>query len=151
VDVGSLGAQAGNALVAAAVTDAWGAARRGFACLFGRGKPDPRAEKRLDATRRRIAAATPAELEQVRTGLVREWALRVGDLLEDNPDAEAEVRSVVEEIQALLPADIVLAADHSIAARGDVTITGDRGGFAAGVFHEGGIPPGPTWPGPVSA
>ena len=35
----ALAALAGNTVVAAAVTDAWEAARRGFARLLGRGDP----------------------------------------------------------------------------------------------------------------
>lgn len=59
MDISSLVALAGNTLVAAAVTDAWETARHGFARLFGRGKPDPAMERRLEATRSQLAAAPP--------------------------------------------------------------------------------------------
>ena len=45
MDISSLVALAGNTLVAAAVTDAWEDVRQKIARLFGRGQPDPGAER----------------------------------------------------------------------------------------------------------
>lgn len=42
-----------------------------------------------------------------------------------------------------------VASDHAVAAGGDVTISADRGGVAAGVIHGDVAPPRPTRPGPV--
>ena len=69
------------------------------------------------------------------------------DLLEEDPGAEAELRSLVEEIRAQLPAGVVSAADHAVAAGGDVNISVTGGGVAAGVIHGDVAPPGPTRPG----
>ena len=140
---------AGNTLVAAAVTDAWETARQRFARLFGRGKPDPATERRLEATRSQLAAASPAGLEQVQADLASQWALRLEDLLEEDPDAEAALRALVEEIRVMLPG-AVSAAGHSVAAGGDVNVRADRGSVAAGVIHGNVAMPGPTGPGPVS-
>lgn len=144
MDISSLVALAGNTLVAAAVTDAWETARHGFARLFGRGKPDPVTERRLEATRSQLDAAPPADLEQVQANLARQWALRLADLLEEDPDTEADLRVLVQEIQAALPAGVVSAADHAVAAGRDVNIRADRGGVAAGVIHGNVAPPNPT-------
>jgi len=38
---------------------------------------------------------------------------RLADMLEEHPDAKAELRALVEEIQAALPAGTVSAADHA--------------------------------------
>ena len=150
MDITSLTALAGNTLVAAAVTDAWETARHRFARLFCRGKPDPATERRLEATRSQLAAAPPDSLEQVRADLAGRWALRLADLLDDDPGAEVELRELVEEIGALLPGGAVSAVGHSVAAGRDVNIRADRGSIATGVIHGNVALPGPTGPGPAS-
>ena len=62
---------------------------------------------------------------------------------------EAELRALVEEVAAQLPAAAVSAADHSVAAGRDVKITASGGGTAAGVIHGNVAPPNPTPPGPA--
>jgi hypothetical protein len=148
VDTGSLVALAGNTVVAAAVTDAWETVRHKVARLFGRGEPDSATERRLDATRRQLTAAPAAGLEQTQADLAASWATRLADLLEENPGAEDELRTLVQEIQAALPAAVVSAADHAVAAGRDANITASEGGVAAGVVH-GDVTTNPTWPGPA--
>ena len=150
MDVSSLAALAGNTLVAAAVTDAWETARHRFARLFGRGKPDPATERRLEATRSQLVAVAPAELEQVRADLAGRWAVRLSDLLAEDPGAEAELRAVVEEVLAQLPTRVVSAGDHSVAAGRDMTVSASQGGIAAVVIHGNVAPPDPTGPGPAT-
>jgi GrpB-like predicted nucleotidyltransferase (UPF0157 family) len=151
MDINSLAALAGNTLVAAVITDAWETARHGFARLFGRGKPDPATERRLEATRSQLAAAPPADLEQVQADLAGQWALRLADLLEENPDAEADLRALVQEIQEARPAGVVSAADHAVAAGRNVNIGADRGGVAAGVIHGNVAPPNPPGQDPAAS
>jgi hypothetical protein len=148
----ALAALAGNTVVTAATTDAWEAARRGFARLLGRGDPkqEQLAERRLAETREQLAGAQGQVLEQARAALAERWATRLADLLEEDPDAEAELRALVQQIQAALPIGTVAAADHAVAAGRDVTVSADRGGVAAGVIHGNVAPPNPTGPGPAS-
>jgi len=49
-----------------------------------------------------------------------------------------------QQIQAQLPAEMVSAADHAVAAGRDVNITASGGGIAAGVIHGNVAPPNPT-------
>ena len=147
MDISSLATLAGKTLVAAAITDAWETAWQRFARLFGRGKPDPATERRLEATRSQLAAAPPDSLEQAQADLAGRWALRLADLLDDDPAAEAELRELVEEIGALLPGSAVSAVGHSVAAGRDVNIRADRGSMATGVIHGNVTLPGPTGPG----
>src|SRR5262245_14107247 len=114
----ALAALAGNTVVAAATTDAWEAARRGFARLMGRGDPERTAvaERRLAETREQLAGATGADLEQARAALAERWARRLADLLEEHPYAEAELRALVQQIRATLSAEMVSATDHAVAA-----------------------------------
>jgi hypothetical protein len=142
---------AGQTVAAAAVTDAWEAARHKLAGLLGRS--DPRktnvAERWLDETHQHLAAAQDADLESARAAVARRWEGRFADLLDEDPAVEAELRAVVEEIAAQLPVGVVSAADHSVAAGRDVNITASGSGVAAGVIHGDVAPPGPTWPGPT--
>jgi hypothetical protein len=149
----ALAALAGNTVVAAAATDAWEAARHQFARLLGRGDPDRTrlAEGRLDQTRRQLQGVTGQELERAQAELGRVWQVRLEDLLEEDPGIEADLRAVVREIRDALPAGVVPAADHGVAAGRDVTIRADRGGVAAGVIHGDVAPPDPTGPGPAAS
>src|SRR5580698_5732273 len=112
---------AGQAVAAAAVTDAWEAARHKVARLLGRG--DPRktevAERWLDETHQQLTTAEGAEPEQVQAAAIRRWEGRFADLLDEDPDVEADLRALVAEIQAQLPTGMMSAADHSVAAGGD--------------------------------
>ena len=74
---------------------------------------------------------------------------RFADLLDEDPGLEAGLRALVEEVAAQLPAAALSAADHSVAAGRDVTITASGGGTAAGVIHGSVAPPTPPGPGPA--
>jgi hypothetical protein len=143
---------AGQTVAAAAVTDVWEAARHKVARLLGRG--DKRrtevAERWLDETHQQLTAAQGTDLEPVQATAAQRWEGRFADLLDENPGIEADLRAVVEEIAAQLPAGMVSAADHSVAAGGNVNITASGGGTAAGVIHGNVTPPNPTPPGPAN-
>ena len=149
----ALAALAGNTVVTAATTDAWEAARRKFARMLGRGdaKKEQLADKRLEETRQQLASVSGQELEKARADLAKAWQVRMADLLEEDPGVEAELRALVEEVRTQLPAGVVSAADHSVAAGRDVNISAAQGGVAAGVIHGDAAPPGPTRPGSVGS
>ena len=146
-----LASLAGRTVVAAAATDAWEAARRGFARLLGRGDPDRTelAERRLAETREQLTGAAAADLEPARAAQEAQWLTRLADLLEEDPGVEAELRALVGEIQAALPGGVVSAAGHAVAGGRDVNISASGGGVAAGVIHGSVASPGPLRPGPV--
>ncbi len=108
------------------------------------------AERRLAETREQLVGAEGKDLDQARAVLAERWAGRLADLLEEHPDAEADLRTLVQEIQAALPAGTVSAADHAVAAGRDVNISAASGGVAAGVIHGNVTPPDPTLRGPAS-
>ena len=149
----ALAALAGNTVVTAAVTDTWEAARKGFARLLGRGDPDKTnaAERRLEETHDQLTQATGGDLDRVRAALEAQWTTRLADLLEDNPGVEADLRAVVEQVQAQMS-----ASDHAVGAGRDMHISGsvniaDRGGVVARDVH-GSISTGnPPTPGPASS
>ena len=147
----ALAALAGNTVVTAAVTDAWESALKGFARLLGRGDPGKTklAGERLAETHDQLTQAAGKDMERVRAALEAQWGTRLTDLLEEDPGVEADLRTLVQEIQAQLPPGLVSAADHAVAAGRDVNISASEGGVAAGVIHGHVSPPGPTRPGPV--
>lgn len=142
----ALASLAGNTVIAAATTDAWEAARHKFARLLGRGDPkqEQLAERRLEETHQQLTRPGGADMEQARAALAERWAGRLADLLEERPDAEADLRVLVREIQEALPAGMASAADHAVAAGRDITITAYGGAVAAGVIHGNVAPPNPT-------
>jgi hypothetical protein len=148
----ALAVLAGNTVVTAAATDAWEAARKGFARLLGRGDPGKTkaAERRLEETHDQLTQAAGADLERVGAALEAQWTTRLADLLEDDPGAEADLRALVDQIRAQ-----VSAADHAVAAGRDMHVSGgvniaDRGGVVARDV-QGGISTGnPPIPGPAS-
>jgi len=144
---------AGLTVVAAAVTDAWQTARRGTARLLGRGDPtkEQLTEKRLEETRELLTSLEGAELDQARATLAERWSTRLADLLEEDPSVADELRSLVEQIQAALPAGAVSATDHSVAAGRDVNVSADHGSVSAAVLQGNVTAPGPTGPGPVTS
>jgi hypothetical protein len=144
---------AGQTVAAAAISDLWESVRGRFASLLGH--DDVRrtevAEGWLAQTREQLAAAGPESVEQVQRAVVERWTGRFADLLDEDPAIEAELRAVVEEVAARLPAGVVSADGHSVAAGRDVRIMASGGSVAAGVIHGDVAPPGPTSPGPAQA
>ena len=142
---------AGQTVATAAVTDVWETVRGKFARLLGRGdaRRTQAAAQWLAQTREQLVAATQPNLERAREAQAERWTGRFSDLLDEDPGVEAQLRALVEEVAALLPAEMTSAADHSFIAGRDVRITAAAGGIAAGVIHGNVAPPNPTLPGPA--
>jgi hypothetical protein len=146
-DLLSLVSLASRTVLAAAATDGWEMAKRGIARLLGRGDPHRTevAERRLEQTRQQLAGASGAERAQ----LAISWQMRLSDLLEEQPDAAADLRMLIQQLQALLPAGVVSAVSHGVVAGRDVRVTASGGGVAVGTIHGNITPPNPTIPGPA--
>lgn len=142
---------AGQTVAAATVTDVWEAARHKVARLLGRGDPKKTevAERWLDQTHQQLTAVQGADLEPLQAAAAQRWEGRFADLLDEDRRVEADLRVLVEEILGQLPAGMMSAADHSVAAGRDVNITASGGGTAAGVIRGNVAPPNPTQPGPA--
>jgi hypothetical protein len=142
----ALAALAGQTLVAAATTDVWESAKRGFARLLGRGdhEREELAERRLDDTREQLEDVPESEREQARTRLEAAWQTRLIDLLEEHPDAAADLQILIDRIEAELPERSVSASGHGVAAGRDVNISASGGGVAAGTIQGNVSPSNPT-------
>ena len=98
----ALASTGGSALVTAMVTDSWEGVKSRFVRLFGRGdaKQAEAAAGRLEQSRAVLAGLSGPALEQVRSEQEIAWRTRLGDLLEQDPSAEQELRTLVAEVQA---------------------------------------------------
>ena len=98
----ALAAAAGMALVNAMVVDGWEGVRRRLARLLGRGNDEEAevAAARLEKSREMLAGLSGADLGKAQAEQAVVWRTRLGDLLEDHPEVEGELRNLVAEVQA---------------------------------------------------
>ena len=136
----TLAALAGRTVVDAVGADGWETAQRRFARLLGRGDAEQTrlAELRLKETHEKLIGAAGEDVGLVRTALGVGWTAWLVDFLEENPGAEADLQTLVQEIQAVLPGETVSASDHAVAANGAVSTDAAQG-------------PGPEHPGALAA
>src|SRR5208282_843798 len=80
-------------------------AERGYAQLLGHGDVTQTrlAEERLQETRKQVIGAAGTDVGLIRKALAVGWANWLADLLEEHPDAEADLQALVQEIRAVLP------------------------------------------------
>ena len=113
----ALASTGGTALVTAMVTDGWEGVRARFARLFGRGDAQQAeaAAGRLDQSRAVLAGLSGPDLERALAEQQVIWRTCLGDLLEQDPGAEQEVRSLVAEIQAQVTGSAGPVQQHAAA------------------------------------
>ena len=131
----TLAAQAGQMVVDAVATDAWETAEHRYAKMLGRGdvKKTQLAELWLEDTREQLAGEAGVDMEVIRTALAGRWARRWADLLEEDPDAEPELRGFIQETQTAPSAEELSASDHAVFADDDVS------SYVAGPEHPGAL------------
>jgi hypothetical protein len=98
----ALAAAGGTAIVSAASTDLWANFKTRLAALLGRddAKKVGAVEARLDRARVDLQEATPEDVEAVRTSLSQAFSVRLLDLLEEEPEVAADLRALVDEVNA---------------------------------------------------
>jgi hypothetical protein len=97
-----LASAGGTALVTAMVTDGWEGVKARFARILGRGQAAETgaAAERLEESRAALVTLSGPGLERARAEQEIVWRTRLGDLLEQHPAAEGELRALVAEVQA---------------------------------------------------
>ena len=103
MDVTDLASLAANTVVAAAVTDAFEGVRDRVGRLFGRGKPDPATERRLETTRAEVSTATGADAASVEAAQQVQWRVRFADLCETYPEVAGELEQLITALRPQLP------------------------------------------------
>jgi len=122
-------------VVDAAATEEWETAERGYAQLLGRGdaKQTQLAEQWLQETREQLTGRAGTDMEPIRAALAMRWAVRLAGLLQQNPDAEAELRALLQKTQAAPPAENPSMSKRAASVNGDVSA------YAAGPEHPGAL------------
>jgi hypothetical protein len=114
METSDLAALAGNVVIAAATTEIWPAAQEQVALLFGRGNADRAAWDRLDATHRKLHAASADDAAQVRAVQAGQWSTRLDDLLSEHAEAEPELQTLITEILSRLPSELMLPSQPAL-------------------------------------
>jgi hypothetical protein len=98
----ALAAAGGNTLVSAMVTDGWEGVKARFAQLLGHGdeKETAKAAARLEQSRGELAGLPGVELEKAQAEQQALWRARLGDLLEQQPEAGGELQALVSAARA---------------------------------------------------
>ncbi len=100
-ELAALAAAGGSALVTAMATDGWEVIKNQFARLLGRGgrKETDAAIARLEEAHKSLAGLSGTVLEKARAEQEVAWRTRLADLLENDPSAATELRTLVSGIQ----------------------------------------------------
>lgn len=130
-----LAAAGGAALVAAMATDAWHTARAGFTRLLGQDGRQDAVQGQLEAQAHLLARTAESGQDDVRAALVPGWSLQLTDLLQRHPQAEQELRDMIEQVRSQLPEEEqqgelrlnVQAGRDAYTAAHDMTVTHHHG------------------------
>jgi hypothetical protein len=139
MELSDLASAGGQAVIAAAGTDAWNGFRHAIARWFGRGDAQRKQAEleRLDQTATALQAAEPDQVEQTRIRQEASWQTRIEGMLE-NLD-EAERKHAADQLGALLeqfvPQGGVSAGPGGVAVGGDMSISAEHGSVASGVVQ----------------
>ncbi len=96
-EITELATRGATALVGLMVTEAWARVRPRFAALFGRDRAEE-VSLELDEIQGEIA-----EDPESSTGQTSQWQRRLRLALRNNPDAVAELRSILDEFEPKVP------------------------------------------------
>jgi hypothetical protein len=133
----ALASAGGIAIVEAAASDAWQKAKEGFAGMLGRGNDRQIAVvgERLENTRSSLLKLSGSELEHAQDTQSAEWATRLRDNLEEDPDSSEILRAILRGLAESGVIASVEAKGHSVAAAGNVANVATSGGISATLIH----------------
>ncbi|MFJ8935414.1 hypothetical protein ACIRL0_06800 [Streptomyces sp. NPDC102365] len=94
----ALAAAGATALVQQMVTDGWGNVRDRVVALFSRGRDEEAVRGELEESRADLVAARDAEDEDAAADVQASWRVRLRRTLRDDPEAAAELRSLLAEL-----------------------------------------------------
>ena len=116
----ALAALAGRTVVDAITAHGWETAQLKFAQLLGCGDAEQTrlAEQRLKETHEKLVTATGTDIGLIRMALEAGWAARLVDFLEENPDTEADLRILVQEMRAVLHPETISASNQAVSSHG---------------------------------
>ncbi|WP_079122818.1 hypothetical protein [Streptomyces abyssalis] len=129
-----------GALVAAMATDVWQGARGAVVRLYRRGGEEQQAAVEGQLHHHDLIVQRADDPDQARQLLLGQWQRDFARLLDDHPDAAAELSDLVEQIRRELPQGRDQWVQTNI-ARDQGTVYGVQGGNV-NHYHQG-LPPAP--------
>ncbi|MFF2353363.1 hypothetical protein ACFVVL_26670 [Kitasatospora sp. NPDC058115] len=125
-------------------TTAWNSARSGTLRLFHRSGPEEQRALEVQLDREAAVVSQDEDPESARLDFAGGWRRQLAALLREHPEAEVELRALVESVQAQLPAAENTRWTQNISATGHGMAIGAQGGNVH--FHQA-----PPVPGTASA
>ncbi|MGC0312146.1 hypothetical protein [Kitasatospora acidiphila] len=126
-ELASLAMAGARTIVTAMATGAWETTRSGIARLFhGRGHELEVIEAKLDGDAAEVEREE--DRDAARQDLVGSWRRRLATLLREHPDAEAELRALMEALDKELPRDARNWVQNNSADNGGQIIAVQGGG-----------------------
>ncbi|MFI0002219.1 hypothetical protein ACH4NR_18730 [Streptomyces globisporus] len=95
-ELAALAASGATTLVGLMATEAWTQVRGRLARFLGRGEDDEVIDAELEESREELIAARRNGDEDGAAAVAAEWRIRIRRALRDNPEAEQELRAILE-------------------------------------------------------
>ncbi|MEV7137834.1 hypothetical protein [Streptomyces tauricus] len=97
-ELAALAAAGATALVQQMVTDGWGNVRDRVVAFFARGRDEEVVQGELEESRADLVAARDADDEDAADDVRASWRVRLRRTLRDDPEAAAELRTLLDEL-----------------------------------------------------
>ncbi|MEU2098391.1 MULTISPECIES: hypothetical protein [Streptomyces] len=102
-------------------TEAWTQVRGRLARFLGRGEDDEVIDAELEESREELIAARRNGDEDGAADVAAEWRIRIRRALRDNPEAEQELRAILDELAPRQAAGPSVAINHNTISGGHAT------------------------------
>ncbi|WP_328496994.1 hypothetical protein OHS59_32960 [Streptomyces sp. NBC_00414] len=117
-ELAALAAAGATALVQQMVTDGWGNVRDRVVVFFSRGRDEAAVEGELEESRTDLVAARDAGDEDAAADVQASWRTRLRRTLRNDPEAAAELRTLLAELS--LPSTVPATSTVHNSIRGGV-------------------------------
>lgn len=109
----ALAASGATAFVGLMATEAWNQVRGRVARLLARGEDSEDVDAELEESRAELMAARRSGDEDGAADIAAEWRVRLRRALRDNPEAERELRSLLDELAPHQPSAPTVTVNNS--------------------------------------
>ncbi|GGP45047.1 MULTISPECIES: hypothetical protein [Streptomyces] len=114
----ALAASGATTFVGLMATEAWTQARGRLARFLGRGERDDVIDAELEESREALIAAHRDGDEDGARDVAAEWRIRIRRALRDNPEAEQELRAILDDLAPQQAAGPTVAINHNTISGG---------------------------------
>ncbi|MFF8965858.1 hypothetical protein ACF1BK_24285 [Streptomyces globisporus] len=117
-ELAALAASGATTFVGLMATEAWTQVRGRLARFLGRGEDDEVIDAELEESREELIAARRNGDEDGAADVAAEWRIRIRRALRDNPEAEQELRAILDELAPRQAAGPSVAINHNTISGG---------------------------------